>query len=172
MYLKDFLTYPRKSGLLNSQMKRMHLVLLCVVLMLHGTFYAQRPLDAVLEKKQTKPLLFASLPDHFEVNSPELLKLVSTDTNRQIAVQLSGQFYIEGSIVEKNMQTPGTVSINIRLHNYQNALFNISISLLADNSTSIQGRILHPKYNDILILFKDKEKYYFKKISQQLYMPE
>ena len=168
----SFRTPKNKCPYYILQMKRMHMILLCVVLILHGQLHAQEPLTAITEKKQAKPPLFASLPEQFEISSIELQKLLSTELNGQIFVQLSSQFIIEGKVVDKNQHTPGTFTVNIRLQNYQNALFNATIRLLADNSTTIQGRILHPKYNDVLILYKDKEKYYFKKSMQRLYMPD
>ena len=153
-------------------MKQTPLILLCVVLILHCRTYAQEPLSALTEKKVSKPFLFTSLPDRFEVPSAELHQMLSGNENEKIHAQLSGQFVVEGSVVDRSQHTPGTVSVNIRLHNYQNALFNITIRLLADNSTSIQGRIIHPKYGDVLELYKENGRYYMKKTLQRLYMPD
>jgi hypothetical protein len=147
------------------------MTLLCVVLAAHGILYAQTPLSATKEK-QPKPYLFSSLPDSFEVSSAELTRLFSPEINSNVSVQLSAQFKIEGIVVDKNQHTPGSVSINIRIRNYDNALFNATLRLQADNSTSIQGRILHPRYGDVLELYKQNNKYFIRKISQRLYMPE
>jgi len=51
-------------------------------------------------------------------------------------------------------------------------LFNLTMRFLADNSTTIQGRIIHPKYSDVLELYKEKDRYYLKKVSQRLYMTD
>jgi|SRR5205085_4629179 len=153
-------------------MKRMQLILLCVVLLLHGNIHAQEPLSALREKKLSKPSLFTSLPDQMEVASTELHRILSGDVNEHFSAQLSRQFIIEGTVVDKNQHTAGSLSMNIRVHNYDNALFNLTIRFLADNSTAIKGRIIHPKYGDVLELYKENDKYYIKKISQRLYMPD
>jgi len=153
-------------------MKRMQFTLLCVVFIMHGQIHAQEPLAALREKKLSKPSLFTSLPSPLEVAAPELHKMLSGELNEKISAQLSSQFIIEGVVVDKNQHTPGSMSMNIRLHNYDNALFNLTIRFLADNSASIQGRIIHPKYGDVLELYKVNHQYYFKKISQRLYMPD
>jgi hypothetical protein len=153
-------------------MKRFHALMLCVVLLMTAHVRAQQPPLALSQNKPAKPFLFASLPDQFECNFDELQKITSREINGQFTAQLSSQFLATGKVVDKNQQNSGSFSINSRLSNYDNALFNISITLLADNSARIQGRIIHPKYNDVLILYKEKDKYFFKKQLQRLYMPE
>jgi hypothetical protein len=46
------------------------------------------------------------------------------------------------------------------------------VRLMADNSSNVQGRIIHPRYRDLLILYKVKDRYFIKKSSQELFMPE
>ena len=153
-------------------MKRMHLTLLCVVLIAQTQISAQEPLSALREKKLSKPSLFTSVPEQLEVASTELHRILSSDVNEKISAQLSSQFQVVGLVVDKNQHTPGSVTMNIRLHNYDNALFNITIHFLADNSTRIMGRIIHPKYSDVLELFKEKDRYYLRKVLQRLYMTD
>ena len=153
-------------------MKRMHLILLCVFLIVHDRIQAQEPLAALREKKLSKPSLFTSVPEQLEVASAELHRILSSGVNEKISAQLSSQFQLVGVIVDKNQHTPGSLSMNVRLQNYDNALFNITIRFLADNSTNIQGRIIHPKYGDVLELYKQNDRYYLKKISQRLYMTD
>lgn len=148
------------------------MILLCVVLILHGRIHAQEPLSALREKKLSKPSLFASVPEQMEVASTELHQILSSDVNERISAQFSSQFQVVGIVVDKNQHTPGSLTMNIRLQNYDNALFNLTIRFLADNSTTIQGRIIHPKYGDVLELYKEKDRYYLKKISQRLYMTD
>ena len=150
----------------------MHLILLSALLIMHGVNHAQEPLSAITDKKLSKPSLFTSLPDQLEVAASELHRILSGDVNEKISAQLSGQFQLVGTVVDKSQHTPGSLTMNIRLHNYNNALFNLTIRFLADNSTSIQGRIIHPKYNDVLELYKESDRYYLRKISQRLYMPD
>ena len=150
----------------------MPLILLCVVLVLHGQIYAQEPLATLREKKLSKPSLFTSVPEQLEVASTELHRILSSDVNEQISAQLSSQFQLVGLVVDKNQHTPGSLTMNIRLQNYDNALFNLTIRFLADNSTTIRGRIIHPKYGDVLELYKEKDRYYLRKVSQRLYMTD
>jgi hypothetical protein len=139
---------------------------------MNGQIHAQEPLAVLKEKKLSKPSLFTSLPNSLEVATPELHQILSGEINEKINAQLSSQFLIRGIVVDKNQHTPGSLSMNIRLYNYDNALFNLTIRFLADNSTSIQGRIIHPRYGDVFELYKENERYYFKKISERLYMPD
>jgi hypothetical protein len=152
--------------------KQIQLILVCLVLVLHDQIHAQEPPATLREKKLSKPSLFTSLPEQLEVASTELHRILSGDLNEKISSQLSSQFQLVGFVVDKNQHTPGSLTMNIRLQNYDNALFNLTIRFLADNSTSIQGRILHPKYGDVLELYKEGDRYYLKKISQRLYMPD
>ena len=150
----------------------MHLTLLCVVLIAQTQISAQEPLSALREKKLSKPSLFTSVPEQLEVASSELHRILSSVVNEKISAQLSSQFQLTGVVVDKNQHTPGSLSVNMRLENYNNALFNLTMRFLADNSTTIQGRIIHPKYGDVLELYKEKDRYYLKKVSQRLYMTD
>jgi hypothetical protein len=134
--------------------------------------YAQEPLTALREKKLSKPSLFTSVPEQLEVASSELHRILSSDVNERISAQLSSQLQLVGVVVDKNQHTAGSLTVNIRLKNYDNALFNLTIRFLADNSTSMQGRIIHPKYGDVLELYKQGDRYYLRKISQRLYMTD
>jgi hypothetical protein len=151
----------------------MKLTLLSVVLCMYGlTMYAQEPLTALREKKLSKPSLFTSVPEQLEVASSELHRILSSDVNERISAQLSSQLQLVGVVVDKNQHTAGSLTVNIRLKNYDNALFNLTIRFLADNSTSMQGRIIHPKYGDVLELYKQGDRYYLRKIAQRLYMTD
>jgi hypothetical protein len=150
----------------------MQLILLCVALVVQGQLYAQEPLAALREKKLSKPSLFTSVPEQLEVASSELHRILSSDVNERISAQLSSQLQLVGVVVDKNQHTAGSLTVNIRLQNYDNALFNLTIRFLADNSTSMQGRIIHPKYGDVLELYKQGDRYYLRKISQRLYMTD
>jgi hypothetical protein len=123
-------------------------------------------------RQAQKPLLFAALPDQFQVSRSELQKIFSASLNSSITLALSNELKIEGVLIDKTQHNPGSVSVNIRVTNYSNALFNITLKLQADNSAAMQGRILHPRYGDVLQLYKEGENYYVKKTSQALFMPE
>lgn len=153
-------------------MKRMHTGLFCVVLLLHGYLHSQPPIEGHSHQRQAKPLLFANLPDSLEMNYAEFNKLINGVVNEQIIAQLSSTFRVNGKVQYKGQTQPGTFSINIKLQNYDNALFNVTMRLMADNSTLIRGRIIHPRYDDVLILSQEKGKYIFRKKYQRYVMPE
>lgn len=153
-------------------MKRLRCLLIGLALLAYIDSRAQDTSPPAPTEKSQKPLLFADLPAYFEVNKAELQKIFSTEPGQPIKLQLSPQLVIEGKVVDKNQHNPASVSVNIRVANYHNALFNTSVKFNADNSTSIQGRILHPRYGDVLQLYKDQDKYFIKKNSQALFMPE
>jgi hypothetical protein len=153
-------------------MKLLLFTFFCLYFIQGGLTHAQEPPLALTEKKQSKPFLFASLPEEFEVATTELHKVFSGDVNGTIVAQLSSQLRVEGTLVDKNQHTPGSLTVNVRVHNYQNALFNLTIRFLADNSTSIQGRMIHPRYGDVLELFKKDGRYYMRKKLLRLYMSE
>ena len=153
-------------------MKQTLTIIVWGILLLQTQLYAQNlPLPSNQQKPE-KPLLFSTLPEQFKCNYDSLQKLLNTEIKAHISVQLSSQLLVVGQVVDKSQQNAAQFSMNIRLRNFSNALFNISVRLMADNSTIIQGRILHPKYGDVLLLAKDKNNYLFKKQSQRLYMPE
>lgn len=152
-------------------MKRIHTLFLCVVLLQAG-LYGQRPLDAITRPKTPRPLLFTHLPDSFSCRLPPLLKILSAQVNDSLAVQPSDQFTLQGIVVEKIYRKAGVYSVNFRVRNYENALFNLSLQPLADNSVMIRGRLLHPKYGDLLVLKRRGEQYFFIKEPTRLYMPE
>lgn len=153
-------------------MKRNNILLLCLLSLQYATLWAQEPPLAFHQNKADKPLLFSALPEKFNCVTAEITKIFSFAVNETFSLQLSDQFLLKGKIVNKIQPTPGTISINIQAQNYDNALFNISIRFLATNSISVRGRILHPRYGDVLILTKENDNYYFKKTEQRLYMPE
>lgn len=149
----------------------MRTLLLCVAL-LQGQVYGQGTLDAITQPKAAKPLLFAGLPDSFVCQLPALLQILSANVNDSMFTQVSNQFHLRGTVIEKIHRKAGVYSVNFRVHNYENALFNLSFQPLADNSILIRGRILHPKYGDLLMLERKGEQYFFKKKPTRLYMPE
>jgi hypothetical protein len=144
----------------------------CVLVLAHSPAWTQQSRLPGPNKQANKPLLFASLPSTFEVSATELQKIFSAGLNDDLLLNLSDHLLIQGKIVDKYQHNPGSVSINIRVSNYANALFNITLKLQADNSAAMQGRILHPKYGDVLQLYKRGESYFIKKTSQALFMPE
>lgn len=153
-------------------MTRICTLLVCAVLFVCGSVYAQEPEKNLVQKKTTKPMLFGALPDHFELDAPALRKLFDAAEAADIHSQLSSQFIVSGKVLEKNQPAAGVWSMNLRLSNYQNALFNLSLHLMPDNSSVVKGRIVHPKFGDVLVLEKEKGRYYFRRLPVDRFMPE
>jgi hypothetical protein len=152
-------------------MKRLHSLFVAVTLLLHGYTYAQQP-PAFNQQKEKKAELFAALPDSFEVDKSELQKIFTANVDSPVQLKLSNQLTLEGTVLSKQQNNIASVSTNVRIKNYKNALFNITLQLAADNSSNVRGRIFHPRYRDVLILYKVKDRYFIKKSSQELFMPE
>ena len=166
-YLKTYLAF------FTSNLKRMRILLIwSVAVLLHGFTYAQNPHSFNLQKAE-KPSLFDNLPARFLCDESELIKLINAGLGVEINSQLSSQFSIQGEIIDKDQPNGTTLTANIRLKNYKNALFSCSVRFLADNTFMFRGRILHPRYGDVLMLSKERDgNYYFTKKPQKLIMPD
>ncbi|HRE52184.1 MAG TPA: hypothetical protein PK339_12225 [Flavitalea sp.] len=134
--------------------------------------WAQQTRLPLHQKKTDKPLLFAALPERFECDAAEISALFSREINERFSTSLSDRLLLEGLVIDKMLDNRGVLSVNIRLQNYDNALFNLTLRLQANNTASIQGRILHPRYGDALMLTKENNTFYLYKRDQRLVMPE
>ena len=118
-----------------------------------------------------KPFLFSSLPDKFECNLTELQTLFAGNVTSRTNMKLNADFHpqcIVSGIFKKNATL---TSINMKLPEYDDALF--TVSLISDqNGSRYVGRILNSKYGDVLMLEKEKGKYYFVKQQQRFMMVE
>ena len=118
-----------------------------------------------------KPLLFSSLPDKLECNAGELQILFSEHTKVHINLKLNADFHpqcIISGIFRKNTTL---TSVNIKLPEYDDALLTIS-EVNDENGKRYVGRIVNNKYGDMLMLQKEKNKYYFVKQQQRFTMVE
>lgn len=118
-----------------------------------------------------KPSLFSSLPEKFECNSSQLEKIFSMAPTQKISLKLNSAFEIDGTLAEKFQRSNHFTSINIRLSNYSDALFNLSRTEDKDG-ISYAGRIVSINYSDALVLKKENGKYYFIKQQQKFLMVE
>lgn len=118
-----------------------------------------------------KPLLFASLPQKLECNLEEIDKLFMSEPSQKLQLQLNNQLYLDGVVAEKVQQSPEVLSINFKSVNYSGALFNIS-RIIQNGTIRYSGRIVNKENGDVLMMIKDKEKYYFTKSPQQFTMVE
>ena len=156
-------------------MKHNCILLSCLLFLLPPPWAMVRAQQSRLpfhQDKTDKPLLFAALPEKFECDAAAITRLFSLGINERFSAPLSGLFLLEGRVIDKTQHNGGTISINIRLQNYDNALFNLALRLQANNTASIQGRILHPRYGDALILTQKNNAFFLHKRDQRLVMPE
>jgi hypothetical protein len=118
-----------------------------------------------------KPSLFAALPDKIECSRSELESLFSISPSQKLSIRVNHSFQFDGVLLEKFERSSHLTSLNIRLKNYPDALFNIS--RIEDNDgVSYTGRIVSPKHSDVLILKKEKDRYFFIKEQQRFLLVE
>ena len=118
-----------------------------------------------------KPCLFASLPDKFECNLPELEKLFSSATPQKIFLKLNAVLLLDGVLSEKFVRSTQLSSLMIRLNNYSDALFNLS-RINENGNIYYTGRIASISHGDLLLLKKENDKYFFIKQQQRFSIVE
>jgi len=144
--------------------------LLCLLAFTAFTSYSQ--VEPPLNQPATdRPSLFASLPERFECNTEQLEKIFSLSPSQKISLKLNSAFSIEGVLAEKFERSSHFTTINIKLTNYSDALFNVSKT--EDKSgISYTGRIVSIKHGDALLLKKENGKYFFLRQKQEFLMVE
>ena len=152
-------------------MKRIFLsacaVSMCLVFALNGTAQI-----AVNQHPVEKPALFHELPEKFSCSLPALKTLFTSVANGKVAIQLSNQLQLNGTVLEKVAVSSQQLSVNIRCDNFQNALLNISRLTLENGTYKYVGRMVSPAHGDVLLLWEDNGQYYFIKQKQLLSMVE
>jgi len=130
---------------------------------------AQLPVN---QSRVKKPLLFSQVNYQVEIPSSlieQIFLLKSADTFRLTI----GNIQLVGEVIERVVSVPNaSTSVNIRINNFKNALFNIILITSKNNVQSIRGRIIHPNYADVLVLEPDNGRYYLRKIEQRLLLAE
>jgi len=119
-----------------------------------------------------KPLLFSKLPEQFSISTIAIQKIFAGSANGFIKIPAEEHGYLEGYITEKVWKSSSVTTINIRLTNYDQALFTISRISGKDEKESFTGRIVHRNYGDVLLLVQENEKFYLRKEKQSLFLVE
>ena len=119
-----------------------------------------------------KSSLFASLPSKSVCDRSELEKIAQLPKFAHISLLISDNLVLSGEVIEKVETVAGTKNLNIRLSNFGNALFNISLLIQQDNTYKIIGRIIHPKNADALVIAEENGKYYITKHKMEFFMVE
>lgn len=123
-------------------------------------------------KRSQKPLLFAHLPTKLICNKAELEKIKHSSRTQSISLQLTDQLAVSGQILENLTTSTGVKNINIRLSNFGDALFHISIFPQSDGTNKIAGRIIHPGYGDALVISEENGRYYITRHKMEFFMVE
>jgi hypothetical protein len=125
----------------------------------------------VNQKIPDKPSLFASLPDSFECSTYQLEKIFAGTPPQKISIRLNAIFEIDGIVAEKFERSNHLTSINIKLNNYEDALFNVS-RIEDKDGISYIGRIVSIKHSDLLVLKKGNGRYFLVRQKQEFFMVE
>jgi hypothetical protein len=131
----------------------------------HGTIVL--PPQATVEK----PALFRNFPERLTVSKLQLDQ-VFADRSGLIKLPADKGISFEGTVMEKVQKNPNVTSINIRLHNYDSSLLNVSRIVHSDLTVTYQARIVNRKSGDILILRNEGGEFFFTREKQSLVMVE
>ena len=118
-----------------------------------------------------KPSLFINFPEKLQIEKQRLDQVFTTRLNR-VSLPADKGISFDGTILEKVQKNPNVVSINIRLHNYDSSLLNISRIIQSDLSVTYTARILNIKNGDILLLKNEDGRFYFIREKQSLVIVE
>jgi hypothetical protein len=140
-----------------------------VFCILSVTSLCQPPVPARLPDK---PILFGNLPEQLSIPAITIQKIFAGSSTGFIRIPAEEYGYLEGYIIEKVSKSSSVITINIRLTNYDQALFTISRIIGKDQKENFIGRIVHRNYSDVLLLIQENEKIYLRKEKQSLFLVE
>jgi hypothetical protein len=140
----------------------------CIV-SLNATGQITPPLHQTLP---VKPSLFGQLPQKCSISNAAVEKIFSGESSGTLRIPFGDNFFFEGRVLDKVQKNANAVTVNIRLSNYDNALFTISKVFTGDGSISYRGRIVNINYGDVLILEKENNQLYITKEKQSLFLVE
>jgi hypothetical protein len=124
------------------------------------------------QRPAEKAPLFSQLPEKISCSAVSLKNIFQASVNSTISVTISPSMKIEGLVLAKVAVTPEQLSINIRCTNFQDALLNISRITETDGTFSYIGRMVSPRYGDVLLLWQENGLYSFIRQQQLLTMVE
>jgi hypothetical protein len=142
-------------------------IVLCVI-SLQLTAQVKAPLNQQLADK---PFLFSSLPEKFVISTVAIEKIFAASTARTVRIPINDNQFLEGSIIARTQVGVEVSTVNMLLHNYDQALFTIS-RIKDKNAVTYIGRIINIRYADVLILRSEDEHLYLVKEKQSLFLVE
>lgn len=130
--------------------------------------YGQGPVP-VKQQIPDKPFLFSQFPEKTYCSSQDLLRLFKLEAASNTTIQLTGAQALRATVIEKIERNASVTSINVRLTEYKDALFNLTYN---SQTNKINGRVIHPQSGDVLVLTEEGGRYYLKKELQKFFMTE
>lgn len=143
----------------------------CMAVLLYTYPARSQVTPPVNQQVADKPLLFSSLPEKLECNLEEVDRLFMSDPSQKLQLSLNDRLQLDGVVIEKVQRTPEVLSVNFKLANFGGAMFSIS-RIIQNGTIRYSGRIINKENGDVLVMVKEKEKYYFTKMSQRFTMVE
>ena len=147
------------------------------IILLGGIFFcmlsfpgnAQPPVPALLSQK---PALFSRFPETFSISTLAIQKIFTGESTGFIKIPAEEYGYLEGYMLEKVRKSSALISINIRLTNFDGALFTISKITNPEGAVTYTGRIVHRSYDDALTMVHTDDKIMMRKEKQSLFLVE
>lgn len=143
-------------------------IVLCMI-SLQSAAQVKAPLN---ELTAEKPLLFSDLPASFSISQLTIDKIFAGSASGNIKLNVDNEMTIEGVIVEKTKRSASVSTVNIKLPKYHQALLTISKITGINSTATYTGRVIHINYGDVLILKHEKDKLFFIKEKQSLFLVE
>ena len=147
------------------------------IILLGGIFFCmlsfpgntQPPVPAILPEK---PALFSGFPETFSISTLAIQKIFTGESTGFIKIPANDYGYLEGYVLEKVRRSSNLMSINIRLTNFDGALFTISKITDPEGKATYTGRIVHRSYSDVLTMIQTDDKIMMRKDKQSLFLVE
>jgi hypothetical protein len=99
-------------------------------------------------KPDTRPKLFASLPETIAVNKNALKSVFTFFPGQKVTINLANNLAVTGEVLSNEVKYSNLQNVIIKASNLNNALVSISKIINADKSISYAGRIISTKAYD------------------------
>jgi hypothetical protein len=113
----------------------------------------------------------AKLPQKLDCSLTALKKISIAKLQENIAFQF-GDVQFAGQVIDKVQRSANMLNMNIRLTNYSDALFTLSVITTEDNKQKLVGRIIDPNSDDVLVLTEENNRYFFEKQPKEFFITE
>ena len=150
-----------------------NLVILVGIVLCMNAIHAQAQVKAPLNELQPdKPSLFTDFPEKSIINRVAIAGIFEGISSGNVKFSLENNRQLVGIILEKQVKSEHVITANIRLPQYDQALFTISRTTDSNGNHAYSGTIIHIKYGDVLILKEDNGQLYLLKEKRSLFLVE